>query len=239
MDRSKYLINIIILLFSVLTISLMSAMVFAENVIPDIKVNGSDGPVTVQEGEEINVTVALDPGSHMGENADWWVYADSPSGMYYYDHLEFSWKPGSAVTHQGPLFELVPVVVLNTNILPIGTYNIFFKVDLNMNKALDPDTLFADMVTVIVEEEAFTLDPPTGFNLSASGSKATFTWDRSDGAYGYKLYYGTSSRNYTNIVDTGQSATAIVTLDHGTYYWAVTAYTDVIESDYSNEIKWH
>ena len=42
--------------------------------VPDIKANGSDEPITPTDN--LSVTVALDPGSRSGENADWWVAAN-------------------------------------------------------------------------------------------------------------------------------------------------------------------
>jgi hypothetical protein len=54
---------------------------------------------------------------------------------------------------------------------------------------------------------------------------------------GYKIYYGTSSGNYTEVIDAGNVTTYTVgSLPPGTYYFAVTAYNGSgNESDYSNE----
>jgi hypothetical protein len=54
---------------------------------------------------------------------------------------------------------------------------------------------------------------------------------------GYRLYYGTSSGNYTNVVDAGNRTDSTVTgLEAGTtYYFAATAYTGAgDESTFSN-----
>ena len=56
---------------------------------------------------------------------------------------------------------------------------------------------------------------------------------------GYKVYYGTSSRNYTGQVDVGNATTRTVTglTDGAKYYFAVTAYDGSrIESGFSNEV---
>src|SRR5437867_940744 len=68
----------------------------------------------------------------------------------------------------------------------------------------------------------------------------TLAWDPNSETTlsGYKLYYGTVSRNYTTVVDVGNRTTYAVTgLAPGTYYFAVTAY-DILgsESGYSNEV---
>jgi hypothetical protein len=54
------------------------------NPIPDIKANGSDGPIVINQGGLLTLTVSLDPGSHDGDNADWWVAATSPFGLYWF-----------------------------------------------------------------------------------------------------------------------------------------------------------
>ncbi len=55
---------------------------------------------------------------------------------------------------------------------------------------------------------------------------------------GYKVYYGTSSGNYTTSIDVGKTTSYQLTLAGGyTYYFAVTAYdTSGNESTYSNEV---
>src|SRR6185369_13055144 len=77
--------------------------------------------------------------------------------------------------------------------------------------------------------------------VAGSSSRAvTLGWDPTPGANGYKLYYGTSSSNYTSVVDAGASTTNRITgLQIGTkYYFAVSAYNDFGESDPSTEIAY-
>ncbi len=77
---------------------------------------------------------------------------------------------------------------------------------------------------------------------------ATLSWDapttNTDGTpltnlAGYKIYYGTSSGNYTRIIDVGNVTTSVINnLAPGTYYFTTTAYdASGIESDYSNEVS--
>ncbi|MBI4739424.1 hypothetical protein HY772_07840, partial [Candidatus Woesearchaeota archaeon] len=89
--------------------------------VPDIKANGSDGPVTVTQNDNLSVTIALDDGDFSGDNADWWVLADTPFGCYYYN-LSSGWQPGMTVTYQGPLFDLSTYEVLSASGLPLGSY---------------------------------------------------------------------------------------------------------------------
>lgn len=121
-------------------------------VIPDVKANGSDSSITIPQGGLLTVTVSLDSGGRNGEQADWWVVADTPFGWYHYDVGSGSWIPGLVVTHQGPLFDLTsPFEILNMSGLPIGTYTFYFGVDMVMNGSLDMDQIYYDSVEVNVE----------------------------------------------------------------------------------------
>ncbi|MEW6001249.1 MAG: choice-of-anchor D domain-containing protein [Nitrospirota bacterium] len=89
--------------------------------------------------------------------------------------------------------------------------------------------------------------------ISLNGSSlfagvGTLSWDppatNTDGSpltdlEGYKVYYGTSSGNYSQGIDVGNVTTYTVSnLNDGTYYFAVTAHdTSGNESDYSNEVS--
>ena len=117
---------------------------------PDIKANGSYGPVEISNGETLSITIGLDPGIYPGYQADWWVLADTPFGWYYYDAGTEDWLPGFHVSYQGPLFELTPSSeVLNTSELPTGGYTFYFGVDGNRNGNLD-EPLYYDSVEVTI-----------------------------------------------------------------------------------------
>ena len=88
-----------------------------------------------------------------------------------------------------------------------------------------------------------------GGSGGTNGGSATLSWDApqtyvdgrplGDALGGFKVYYGTSSRNYAHVVDAGKVTTYNVTgLPPATYYFAVTAYDrSGNESDYSNEVS--
>ena len=118
--------------------------------LPDIKANGSDGPVSIPEGDPISITIELDPGIYPGIQADWWCAADTPFGWYYYDGSIGTWLPGFYVSYQGPLFTLTPPFeVLSMSGLPIGGYTFYFGVDGNRNGNLD-EPLYYDSVEVSI-----------------------------------------------------------------------------------------
>ncbi len=82
--------------------------------------------------------------------------------------------------------------------------------------------------------------------ISAHAADATFSWTaNTDPVAGYKIHYGTSSRNYNSVVDVGLPAAvnggivaSVEGLQEGiTYYFAATAYNSADEeSDYSDEV---
>jgi glucose/arabinose dehydrogenase len=114
------------------------------NPVPDIDVNGSDGSVTITPTDTLSVTIALDPGSHVGENADWWliILYQPPSG---------SWEYLTHSTFQSPLFDLPPTEILNTTELPSGySFAFFWGVDM-LPDGLINDPLYIDLVIVNVQ----------------------------------------------------------------------------------------
>jgi hypothetical protein len=85
-----------------------------------------------------------------------------------------------------------------------------------------------------------------GIGVCASSARAasvTLGWEASTNSNvaGYNLYYGPSTRNYTNVVDAGPlpSCSVFGLVIGSTYYFAVTAYNDLgVESAPSSEITY-
>ncbi len=74
-----------------------------------------------------------------------------------------------------------------------------------------------------------------------AASSVTVSWDANTepNLAGYHLYYGTSSRQYTQTVEPGQTTSANVggLAEGAVYFFAVTAFDDTgTESDFSNEV---
>jgi fibronectin type 3 domain-containing protein len=75
----------------------------------------------------------------------------------------------------------------------------------------------------------------------AQAGAVKLAWDASEGATGYKIYTGTSTRNYPTIKDVGNILTYTTPdLPAGsTYFFAATAYdAGKMESDYSDEVSY-
>ena len=51
--------------------------------VPDIKANGQDGPITISSGEELSITISLDPGiDYARKIVDWWIAYLSPDDVW-------------------------------------------------------------------------------------------------------------------------------------------------------------
>lgn len=84
---------------------------------------------------------------------------------------------------------------------------------------------------------------------AAVATEAHFVWspNTETNLAGYKIYYGTASRQYSDLVDVGKGVLvagkvygAVTGLTAGqTYYFAATAYdADKFESAFSTEVSW-
>jgi hypothetical protein len=129
----------------------------SSQILPDIKANYSDGPITLYTDSWLQLTASLDAGSGSGTNADWWVAADTTYGMYYYVYPD-TWAYVTDISAilpaaQGPLSDISPVELINTTGLPVGTYAVYFGVDTIMNGVLDFGNLYFDLVLVYIVEE--------------------------------------------------------------------------------------
>ena len=119
------------------------------DVVLNIKANGSDGPVTLQEGEALSVTISLDPGDREGETADWWVIGWTPFGWTSYVHSGTSryWILSLAKTWAGSLFPLGETTVIDQYKMPDGEYFFLFGLDMNG----DGNMNYSDTVHVTIQ----------------------------------------------------------------------------------------
>ena len=103
--------------------------------VPDIKANGSDGPVVLSQGQPVSIAISLNPGDKAGQTADWWVAVNTPfappGDWYTFVYPGLNWLPGVNLCAQTGLFDLAPYEVLNMT-LPVGNYTFYFALD-------DPD----------------------------------------------------------------------------------------------------
>jgi len=100
------------------------------NPIPDIKVDGQDGPIYVVTTQTVDITLHLDPGGMTGTSMDWWVIAERWSGgtFSWVYSLPYHWTSGTVRSHAGPLFAL-PSYSIHKGTVPWGTWTFTFAVD--------------------------------------------------------------------------------------------------------------
>ncbi|MBF0563851.1 MAG: DUF1566 domain-containing protein [Nitrospirae bacterium] len=100
---------------------------------PAIKVNGIDADsVELTTSDMLNLTISLDSRDFSGKKADWWLYAYTPYGTFYFD-LSTGWTRGYKVSYTGELFNFPPALALTLplNGLQSGYYQFIFEVDAN------------------------------------------------------------------------------------------------------------
>jgi hypothetical protein len=121
---------------------------------PDIKANGSDGPITISKNDILSVTVSMDAGIYRDDDADICLVVHtplpSPHAWYHYDLATKSWKPGISVSYQGALKDINPKKVFYQSGLKPGLYTFHFGVDMIMNGSLDYSQAFHDKVKVTI-----------------------------------------------------------------------------------------
>jgi len=101
---------------------------------------------------------------------------------------------------------------------------------------------YAKAVVILLFAFVYSTQSEVYGQAPSSGSSVTIAWeeDPTGGIAGYRVYYGTESRRYTESVAVGQATTATITgLTAGVvYYFAVTAIDPTgLESDFSDEIS--
>ncbi len=131
-----------------LLVSVCSTPNWADTAIPDIKANQSDEPITINATDNLSVTIALNS-NDQNENADWWLVADTPTGLFSYQDA-IGWQVGIVPMKQTMLSMVSQQEILNIIGLPTGTYTIYFGFDSNMNAELDLNQAIYDEVNIKV-----------------------------------------------------------------------------------------
>ena len=120
----------------------------------DIKVNGSDGPITLYNGDDLNLSVSINPNGHEGEPADYFLWVKVPNGGIYSYVLGCGWIYSAIpiVGYQNDLLNLSDYPVYSTTIGPWlarGGYTFHFAVDLEQKGMLDAEH-FGDTAVVYI-----------------------------------------------------------------------------------------
>ena len=115
--------------------------------VPDIKANGSDGPVTISPSDNVNFTLWLDPGDYMDQLVDYGIFMSTPQGWYTLIPFSSTWVPGISVSGQKQLTSLSRQC--DCYLAIPGEYEFYFAVDNNADNVLD--RTWEDSVQIIVK----------------------------------------------------------------------------------------
>ncbi len=94
----------------------------------DIKVNGTDGPLYLPMGDNLSVTIELDPGDHAGTQVELWVGVLTFYGAFWCQETTGAWTGTMAPYSYGSLNAIPMKEVLNQP-PPLGLYHFFIVLD--------------------------------------------------------------------------------------------------------------
>ncbi|MDP1558148.1 MAG: hypothetical protein Q8K59_01770 [Nitrosomonas sp.] len=113
--------------------------------------NNVSDAITLTQGDKLTLEVALDPGLSIGDQADYWVWANTPSGTFWLDSRLAFVRSDSAIRAFGGSLVYLPLLTIlsgSTTGLPTGTYIVTFAVDNNKDNVVD--STFQDTVTITI-----------------------------------------------------------------------------------------
>lgn len=118
----------------------------------DIEANGLDGLVTVPFSENLSLSVSLDPGKIVDQNADWWIASYNQLGWksFVINSDSYGWEDGIKRCIEMPLVSLDSVLIPQP-LLSTGKNTIIFAVDDNADGK--PNVTWWDAVEVVGQNE--------------------------------------------------------------------------------------
>ncbi len=117
--------------------------------VPDAKVNGSDGPLALFQGQQVNFTISLDPGDEAGVTYDWWIWAKRGFNTPYYWIYPGNWQ-SSVVPKRAIAYGLITLndyPIGSSSSLQSGDWEFVFAVDAFNNSY---EGTFVDSVDVTI-----------------------------------------------------------------------------------------
>ncbi|MCJ7830067.1 MAG: hypothetical protein MUP74_01650, partial [Desulfobacterales bacterium] len=136
--RSK-LFWMVLLASSIVCLASEQGLRSAQSIQPDVKVNGSNGTVSLAQTESLRLSLAMQ-NNGVTDSCDWWLAMVTPFGAYFLalpDGLTTSVTP----LYQGPLFGfgLTDLFTLPLAAVPEGTYAFYFGVDRHPDGEITPE----------------------------------------------------------------------------------------------------
>jgi len=111
--------------------------------VPDIRINGQDGPLSVPHTQAITMSIGLAPNDLVYTAHDWWVKGTDGVNTYWWT-FPANWSTMQTRAYNGPLVPLGDFPIAYSR-LPVGTWTFTFAVD-----PLDDDYqgTYADTITI-------------------------------------------------------------------------------------------
>ncbi|MBK8974368.1 MAG: succinylglutamate desuccinylase/aspartoacylase family protein [Planctomycetes bacterium] len=95
--------------------------------VPDVRVNGQNGPLTIPSATPVSVTVSLTPNDLVGVPQDWWFSVTYGATTIWWTWPAV-WSLSRSPCYDGPLFQLSGLEIVSGN-LPPGIWTFAFGVD--------------------------------------------------------------------------------------------------------------
>jgi len=99
---------------------------------PSIHANASGVSASFVQGDSVEVTISAKTGDFANQSADWWIFADTPMGRYWWS-VGQGWVASDIPVraYDGGLINFGPFTLLNESTLPVGDYKFSFAFDNN------------------------------------------------------------------------------------------------------------
>ncbi|MHC4676219.1 MAG: Ig-like domain-containing protein, partial [Planctomycetota bacterium] len=124
--------------------------------VPDVKVNGDDGPVTIPYGDIAQITIELSAGNYLGQEADFWLKLTSNDSKTYWFFGNIGWVESNSplLATTSPIRDIDEPLRVNFGAFLSGPGEVYFAVDDNADGSFD-GTWFDTVSFTVTEAPPF------------------------------------------------------------------------------------
>ncbi|HDD44902.1 MAG TPA: hypothetical protein ENG63_08605 [Candidatus Desulfofervidus auxilii] len=120
--------------------------------ISEITINGQIGNPNFNYQQPITISISLIPFGMENIEADWWIVAKTPFGVFFYSYFQNKWDSNITTAYQGKLQYISDLDLFTINQLPVGNYTIYFGVDTSRDGNITFEQLFYDYIEFIITD---------------------------------------------------------------------------------------
>ena len=140
--------------------------------IPDVKVNGSDGPLTIDAGTTVNVTIDIPAGDYLGQPAEFWISVDTPLGLQWFvEGTGWVLSVTPIPFNTGGTISSFSIPIDMGSELLVGDYDFQCSVDNIINGTFDP--VWQDMLSLTIQS---VIPPVPDLKLNGQDGPLTLTY---------------------------------------------------------------